>query len=551
MTTLPELGDWRRTSPFAIVFFFASTIRAIVGNTVNLVTSFGLVAFLARFDFLSSGSSRALVVLLVLAGIGLLALGRYWFFRFRLEEDRILIRQGFLNRTALDLPFDRVQAINVERSLVDRLLGLVSVRIDTSGSSTAEGRLPTISGELADWLRERVERGRRTQPAETETIPAPPIPTDTPAPTPRTLLRLTGGDLVRIGLADYRILLVLGALGGVTGDAWWNRIADNVQSAWVGYSLQTLVVAAIGIALLLALFFTAATLGGAFLRYHDFTLSRKGTALHTRGGLLTQKEVVVEIDRVQHLALAQGLVMRAFRRFQLSALTAAGGAESVTDRNARSQLGLADNLHVPLLDGPMGESLRREVFGDEAKDLSLLPADPRFIRVSPWYIRAAALRIALVPLWFAAFVLAFGTVLETVFVFVGTEFAGRTPPSDLLVAPALIGLGQPVLPWFVAWLLASVLIAWQLWRRRAVLRVDEGLAARRGLLGYRVDAFLFRKAQSVKVKQSPLQRRKRLATLTVHLASDKITVPYIDHGTACRLRDYILWTVESNRRRWY
>ena len=178
MTTPPELGNWRRASPFAVVFFFASTIRSIVGNAFNLVTSFGMIAFLSRFDFLSSGSSRALAVLLVLAGIGALALGRYWFFRFRLEEDRILIRQGFVRRTALDLPFDRVQAINVERSLVDRLLGLVTVRIDTSGSSRTEGRLPTVSGELADWLRGRVERGRRAQPDRA--APTPPSPRPPP-----------------------------------------------------------------------------------------------------------------------------------------------------------------------------------------------------------------------------------------------------------------------------------------------------------------------------------------------------------------------------------
>ena len=59
---------------------------------------------------------------------------RYWFFRLRIEEDRILIRQGVLRKTSLDLPLDRVQGINIERSLTDRVLGLVTVMVDTAGS---------------------------------------------------------------------------------------------------------------------------------------------------------------------------------------------------------------------------------------------------------------------------------------------------------------------------------------------------------------------------------------------------------------------------------
>jgi len=53
------------------------------------------------------------------------------------------------------------------------------------------------------------------------------------------------------------------------------------------------------------------------------------------------------------------------------------------------------------------------------------------------------------------------------------------------------------------------------------------------------------------VKQAPLQRRHGLATLSVDTATGPVTVPYIDHGMACRLRDYTLCMAESSGRRWY
>ena len=103
----------------------------------------------------------------------------------------------------------------------------------------------------------------------------------------------------------------------------------------------------------------------------------------------------------------------------------------------------------------------------------------------------------------------------------------------------------------LAWPLPVLLAVWQTWRRRGYLADDDGLASRRGLFGYAVDAFLFRKAQGATVSRSPLQRRNGLASLTVHLASGDVTVPYIDFATACRLRDYLLFKVESSRRPWH
>ncbi len=37
-------------------------------------------------------------------------------------------------------------------------------------------------------------------------------------------------------------------------------------------------------------------------------------------------------------------------------------------------------------------------------------------------------------------------------------------------------------------------------------------------------------------------------TLEMQLAGESMEVPYIDQRLACRLRDYILYKVESNRR---
>ena len=105
--------------------------------------------------------------------------------------------------------------------------------------------------------------------------------------------------------------------------------------------------------------------------------------------------------------------------------------------------------------------------------------------------------------------------------------------------------------WALLWIPFGALLVYQAWRRAAFRFDPDGLVRRSGLAGVRLDAFLFRKVQRVSIRQSWFQRRHRLANLSMFTASGAITLPYIDHATACRLRDYILYRVESSEQAWH
>lgn len=525
-------GGWQRTSPFAIVFFAGRTVRNFARSLVQLVATFGALAVLIE-------RSPAAVLVIPSAILATVAGGvlQYWFFRFRLEEDRILIRQGVFRRIALDLPFDRVQGINVERSLVDRILGLVTVSLDTAGSVTAEGRLPSVRTDLADRLRTRVGTARRGRSADAargderpagEAVPAAAGEVEAPGD---IVLKLTAGDIIRVGLAN-RNIVVAAALLGLFSEVL--RIGEGavesaMESAGAAFHAadgmaRTLLVAGFVLAGLTIVL--AVVVGGAFLRHHDFTLWREGTALRSRAGLLTHKEVAVETARIQQLTLSQNLLMRLLRGFRLRALPAAllpgQGAEG-------AGIGMAEVLEVPFIRDPKAEEMRSRVFGSEGRALTLLPCNGAFVRVSPHYVQALTLRISTASALIGAHVL----------VPIGAG-AGSVPGGTV---GAMI--------WWLVSIPPAALLAWQRWRHQAYLHDEDGLASRSGFFGRRVDAFLFRKAQSVVVRQSPLQRRKGLATLQVQLACGQVAVPYMDHGVACRLRDHMLHRAESSLRRWH
>ena len=498
---------WQRTSPLGVLFFFTKAIKRLIGSTLQMVTSAGAVIVFLRSDNMGLAGLvlAAIVVLLVVT-----AVLRYWFFRFSLDDEGLRIRQGVFKKTHLDIQFDRVQGMDVEQSLVYRLLGLATVTFDTAGSATREGQIPAVSRDFVNALRERIEQR--------------PQPTSAPAASreqgPALLVKLDAADMVRIGLTDRSVLIGVAIL-----PAFYQAYDDALEAlatrafamaseefVELGLGAGLLVVAGLAVVGLVVL--AAVAVASAFLRFHDFELSQDGSVFRSRAGLLTRKEVVMERAKVQQLRIDQGVVMRLLQCCRFRMLPATSGAASGNSTPVGAQM-----LHVPLLDLGLLGDLRRRVFGDEGTLLPLGPDHDGFTAISPLYIRARLLAVGVLP-----------AILG----------AGALVP--LVGSGALLAL---------AWPLLVGLVAWQAWRRRGYRYDNDGLVSRSGLIGVSIDAFLFRKVQGATVSRSPLQRRNDLASLIVHLASGHVTVPYIDYATACGLRDYMLFKVESSRLPWH
>ena len=517
-----DFSRWRRTSPFAIVFFIRETIENIRFYG-QLLATFGLAFLIVRARDLAGDLIPAAVLLIIVV-----AVLRYWFFRFRVTGDRILIRQGILRKTALDLPLDRVQAVNIQRSLTDRLLGLVTVSVDTAGSGAVEAVIPSVRGVFADRIRKRVAavHGERSAGGTGVLPPGQPgevhaAHTDDQTESPgEVMMKLPPGDIVRIGLRmlgdsafwvlpaallvrDPRDFLrymagELGFLEPISRDEVPHDLVSNLSELVFRAGFIAVLVAGISV---LGIYW-------AFKTYYGFRLYRQGAAYRTRAGLFTQQEVVVQSIKVQQATLSQNIVDRCFRRFRMT-------VQPVSDD--------AEVLEIPLLGANMAEVLRAELFGREGRGLTLLPQSRAMVRVSAHFIGALTLKIAAAP------ALSIPTI---VFLFTG--------PSAAWAEFSLI--------WALIWTLAGAIIALQRWRRWGYVHDDDGISVRSGFVARKVDAFLFRKIQSATVKQSPMQRLKGLATLEMQLAGESMEVPYIDQRLACRLRDYILYKVESNPR---
>jgi len=504
----PDASGWQRTSPFAAVFYLGKIYEAIAKNAVQSLAP--LAAFLVAFK----GDPTMKIVV----GVGAFILGtialaflRYWFFRYCISDNSLLIRAGVFKKTQLDIKFERIQAVNTQQNVVFRMLGLLTVSFDTAGSSGQEGYLPAIEAEHARDLRDRIRRVPRVVTDEQTAAEH----AERPASSARPLLQLTSGDMVRIGLSSNRVFLLLIVIGPLnefleqfSGEiieegAVIEFLTNGEATLTSGITFGLLLTLGILVVLFLV------SIAGAFLRFHRYELVADDDVLRSTGGLLTRHEHSVNRTKVQSLHASQHVVLRLFRRFRLRAKQASA-----------SRIGRRSDFLVPICAGDEMAALSREFFPQEFSGLTLDPRAGSFERISRQYLRS---RIGI---------------------------AGVLPA--LLSFPVLWSTVGPAAFVLLLWIPACAFLVWQKYRRYGVMRGRDGLAFRSGLIGYRVVAWLHRKVQRISITQSPLQRRKQLATLRIFLAAGSaIKIPYVDYAKATALRDYILYRVESSRQAWH
>jgi putative membrane protein len=126
-----------------------------VGRLVPIV-ALSFVLTLAHAGGHGSGEEYYLVVVAV--ATVLFGLVNWLVTRWKIDGDTLRIESGLIRRDSKRLPLARIQAVDVVRPLLARLLGVSELRIRLAGSSSSDGRLAYLSESTALELRARLLR---------------------------------------------------------------------------------------------------------------------------------------------------------------------------------------------------------------------------------------------------------------------------------------------------------------------------------------------------------------------------------------------------------
>lgn len=75
---------------------------------------------------------------------------------YALREQDIIFKRGFLFERITAVPFNRIQHVSVERSFLDKLLNISTIKVFTAGGSGSDVSIPGVKPQTATSVKEEI-----------------------------------------------------------------------------------------------------------------------------------------------------------------------------------------------------------------------------------------------------------------------------------------------------------------------------------------------------------------------------------------------------------
>lgn len=518
------MNERRTLHPLYILFGIVSFVRGFLPLII--------IAFLNGFQWSNLLAWYWLTG--IAAGFALLIGFSYLHWRsfgFWLLDNRMIIKQGVIFREEKTIYYSRIHSVNVEQPLIQRLLGVSQLKIETpGGGKKADGVLHALSVKEAEAIKEQLRNfARATENAGGEALAAlddakrdggvaggdgsaaldsggtaasdrlsgASDRAEDSAPGMNTGIAINGGarsampdrmmalgpaQLMRAAATSLNFGLALAFLAGIYSfvddfielllpDRFLDQIVED--STWMMSSVLMIVM----ISLLVLLFAWVLSIVLYVLKYSGFSVTRQGGQVSLSYGLLEKKTVSFNPKNVQAVIIGESPLrqMIGYGEVKLQVVTS----------DKQEMLMLHPFIKLAEIQGLL-ESFVPGVAMESGNRLQPSPA-----RALLFYARIPVLLAVAAS---AACLIAFGAV----------------GGWSLLLLPLMFG-----------W-------SWLRHRSAGLLLDDRQLTLRRRFLSRSTYLIVRPRILVMKVKRSNGQRRKELASVSVHALGSAM-----DFGVAC------------------
>lgn len=390
----------------------------------------GLIAFVffAAFSMRSWSSTMGIIgvsVFLILATL----IGpfiQYWFFKFHVENNELIIQKGWLFKKRKAIAVERIQSINITQNIGQRILGLVAVEIDTAGSKAKELEIPALDRHFAEQLKSLLgKKKKEEQLVEEVAIQSPESvenqEVNVQETTSTTILKLDIIDLLKVGFTQNHLRSGGLAIGVVLG--FWYKIKDIVENyfgdifeyveldmeqavkAPESFGSSILVFLGIGFVSFLIVSVIVSLLT-AINKFYDYKMELKDDYLEITMGLLNKKEIKIPLSKVQIL------------EFHSNPLRKLLGFKTARIYQAQSQNNQVSSVEVPACHPDLQKQLQYLIFNEplEQAEKVLFPNPWSHARLDMYIASVFALPLIAVAFYFGFYWVIMIPVLFVVFI---------------------------------------------------------------------------------------------------------------------------------------
>jgi putative membrane protein len=271
-----------------------------------------------------------LIVLSFFSIMGVLSYLRYLNFTFYIdhENEEFIITEGIFNKTKTAIQLYKIQQVNINQSLVQRLVGVYELAVDTAGSNKKEGNIRAISHELALDLKARLldSENKKLVNAQDSISTSNEKVINSEAP----FIKISFLSLLKIGITSNYVksfflllaffITLFDHIKQITGrDVLKDEnIEDYVDKSQVLNAFLILFV----------VFFLAViviNLVKTIFTYFDYKIARQKGSLLLSYGLLNTKSTIIKPEKVQITSITQNFFQKKMNVLHLKIKQATGG----------------------------------------------------------------------------------------------------------------------------------------------------------------------------------------------------------------------------------
>ena len=296
-SVIERFSNFRKQSAFGTFIFFFESIRKNIFNFI--------IVLLPIFQGKYTVALFILIVIFIWYGSASFIKYYYFTYSFDFSKSEFLVNKGFLKKTKLSIPFEKIQQINLNQNLIHKIFDLYEIQMDTAGSSSTEVDIKAVSKKTADDFKiisQIVKKNfdsKSTKKNISESI--------------NKSLKINLITLVKAGLTS-RYFETLGLITGTTFvllqylDDLKIDYADRLKNVLfdTNYTINFILLTV----LIIITFVLTLNLITTVIKFFNFSAKKKSESLEIEFGLIKTRSIILSPLKVQEFRISQNWLQK-------------------------------------------------------------------------------------------------------------------------------------------------------------------------------------------------------------------------------------------------
>ena len=429
----------------------------------------------------------------------------YLNYQFYIRNDALCLDYGVFKKSNLEIPFYRIQNISIEQNIVQRVLGVVGLKIDTAGAKSAEVKIKALSETKANELkRELIEIKKNIEVNETPETGT--ISTEEGTGTEH-VLKLGFVQLLKVGISSNFfkgvgiIFVVLTSTYDILSDLF-NVFYDDDLNDEIYQTVPKTFSFILFITLFILILGFIITLISVILKYFNLSVVSRDEGFQVNYGLFKKENKFIKTQKTQIIERETNPIKKFFDISNVYVSQASSARV-----NQKQKIGI-----VGVNDQQFHKIFQTLFKTDVDKDFYMARTDIRYLIRSFWFQILMTLIFSLPTYFFVDPVLAlvFGVI---VFIAVGIINYLTVIKSYVAYDPLFLKIGS-------------------------------------GSIHTKSSYIPTYKVQSISIRQSILQRRSDLSDLVINTAAGSKRVNFIAYDKAVRIMNRTHYDLHRTNEVW-